>query len=513
MTQTPSLLTTRTLPTHLGAVRSPAPNPGILHLGLGNFHRAHQAVYTAAAMDSHGGDWGIIGVANRSRAIVDAMNAQEMLYTVMEISPSGTEFSVPAIHSEVLVGAEDPGLVVDRIASPSIKIVTITVTEHGYHLDPNTGRLNRSADILHDLSETSKPRTILGQLVRGLQARMTIDAPITVLSCDNLASNGVRLKDVVLEFAESTSQGIRLAQWIDECVSFPSSMVDRIVPATQDSHRSAITSSLGYRDQVPVPTEPFSMWAIEDDFRAGRPAWEHHGAIFTSEVDRYEEMKLRLLNGTHSLLAYSGALLGRQTIPDSVRDDQVKTAAANILRNEYLPSVRLPSGLDIDAYEAALFSRWSNTSLGHRTSQVGSDGSVKLPERVVVPALQFLERGEMPHLLALTIAAYSSCIAPIAGFDPGESATQMSDPARPLLNTLAASATSGQQMASALFKQGGVFPPSLGAQTDFVTRVGDFIDVIRLDGIDSALKLANECPAPNKVLPATSPSSAEMERS
>ena len=207
-------------------------------------------------------------------------------------------------------------------------------------------------------------------------------------------------------------------------------MVDRIVPATTDAYRAAAAAHLGATDAIPVPAEPFTMWVLEDRFAAGRPAWEHGGALFTDDVEPYELLKLRLLNGTHSLIAYLGALDGHATIAGACAQPFVADAARRVLFDEYLPSVTVPADVDLDGYVAQLFERWSNTALGHRTQQVGSDGSVKLGQRVPEPALLQLRAGRLPHHLALTVAAYLCCLAPPPGFDPGPHAAAMADPAR-----------------------------------------------------------------------------------
>ena len=207
-------------------------------------------------------------------------------------------------------------------------------------------------------------------------------------------------------------------------------MVDRIVPSTTAELRTRVSALLGATDDIPVPAEPFTMWAIEDRFAGGRPAWEAGGAVFTDEVGRYEQMKVRLLNGTHSLIAYLGALSGVGTIPEAIGLDGIESAARAVLRDEYEPSIEVPSGVDIRAYESELFERWANSALGHRTSQVGTDGSVKLRQRIPEPAMLAIRNGGMPHLIALTVAGYLSCLAPLPGFDPGPHAAAMTDGAR-----------------------------------------------------------------------------------
>ena len=471
-----------------------APSAGIVHLGLGNFHRAHEAVYTHAAIAAEGGDWGIIGVSSRSDEIPKAMHAQDMLYTVVEISPEGSRFSIPQVHRDAFVAADDPQRVISAIGDVGTKIVSLTVTENGYNYSPATGLLNgQDPSVQHDLAHRSTPRTPIGQIVRGLQQRAgTHGEPITVLSCDNLADNGHHTQRLVREFATMlpSNEAAEIVAWIDAYVSFPSSMVDRIVPATTDHYRDLVSAQCGYRDLIPVPAEPFSMWIMEDNFIAGRPAWEAGGAIFSNEVSAYEQLKVRLLNGTHSLIAYLGALSGAATIPQAVTQPQIETAARTVLRDEYLPSVSVPKGVDVQAYEEQLFSRWQNTALGHRTSQVGSDGSVKLRQRIPIPALQMLERGQMPHLLALTVAGYLSCIAPLNGFDPGVQAKAMEDPARKLLAGLASRAHSGQEFAEMVLRDNKLLGVRLAESTDFIKRTGALVDVIQGAGPFAAISEA-----------------------
>lgn len=467
------------------------PPAGVLHLGLGNFHRAHQAVYTAAALRSAGGDWGIVGVASRSRSVVDAMLAQDLLYSVAEISPQSTSLSIPAVHSDVFVAAEEPGRVVDGIAALNIRVVTLTVTENGYSYSPSTGHLDLADPrITADLG-ARPPLTTIGQLARGLQRRAAgSGAPLTILSCDNLSENGAHTERLVREFLAELprSEGAEALTFLDQAVTFPSSMVDRIVPATTAQLREAVAAQLGAWDEAPVPAEPFTMWAIEDRFAAGRPAWEAGGAVFTDEVGRYEQMKVRLLNGTHSLIAYLGALHGVATISEAIAIPDIEAAAVTVVRHEYEPSVTVPSGVDIRAYERQLFERWGNSALGHRTAQVGTDGSVKLRQRIPEPALISLDSGRMPQMIALTTAAYLSCIAPLPGFDPGPHARAMVDAARAPLTEIAASARNGGELARRAIADLHLFGQGLAERTEFITRVGELVDTIAHHGIAAALR-------------------------
>jgi fructuronate reductase len=467
---------------------------GIVHLGLGNFHRAHQAVHTALALDAQDGPWGILGVASRSSVVADALRDQDLRYAVVEIAPDRTRVVVPAVHTGALVAAREPDAVLDALAAPATRIVTLTVTEHGYTIDPRTGRLDLDHELVRADLAGGPPRTTLGLVVRGLQRRArTHAAPITVMSCDNLLGNGDTTARLVAEFVAAlpAAERAELEPYL-RGVAFPNSMVDRIVPATTDAYRAAVAERLGVRDEVPVPAEPFSMWAIEDAFAAGRPAWERGGALFTADVAPYELLKLRLLNGTHSLIAYLGALSGCDTIPRSIARPAIRAAAEQVLRADYLPTVPVPPDVDPETYIAQLHARWANSALGHRTRQVGSDGSVKLAQRVPEPALAHLAAGRMPHGLALTVAAYLCCIAPPAGFDAGRHAAAMSDPARARLAPLAALPT-GEFVARALGT--GLLGAELAEHAGFVARAAELVDVLRTHGVESAVAAAVPLPA------------------
>jgi fructuronate reductase len=464
---------------------------GIVHLGLGNFHRAHQAVYTRAALDATGGDWGIVGVSNRSTDVPAAMNAQDMRYTVVEISPQGQSYSVPAVHTEAFTAAAAPARVVTAIGAPQTRIVSLTVTENGYWYRPGTGELDSAAEpIRSDLRNPGEPTTAIGQIVRGLQERArTHGEPMTVLSCDNLAANGHHTQRLIEQFVGllPEREATETLAWIADRVTFPSTMVDRIVPATTDRYRELVAAECGYPDAIPVPAEPFSMWVLEDRFAAGRPAWEAGGAVFSDEVAKYEQLKVRLLNGTHSLIAYLGALSGVEGISDAVAIGTVESAARALMA-EYRPTVALPRGVDLGAYEEQLFSRWRNSALGHRVSQVGSDGSVKIAQRIPAAALELLDAGTVPHLLALTAAGYLSCLAPLAGFDPGPHAAAMKDPARARLHSAAAASRSGPELAQRVIGEQQLLGAELAERTVFVDRVGALVDVIRRHGVTAAIR-------------------------
>ncbi|MFE4058742.1 mannitol dehydrogenase family protein, partial [Streptomyces sp. NPDC059096] len=331
-----------------------APERGIVHLGLGNFHRAHQAVYTAEALRHTEGPWGITGVVTgptqRSRTVVEGMTAQDELYTVLTLGRDGSvRADVPGVHHAGLLGGDQAEAVVDAIGDAATRIVTLTVTEKGYTFTPSGGLDLDDPRVAADLTGTAAPRTPLGLLLRGLQRRVrTHAAPLTVLPCDNLMDNGSRTRRLLDEFASALPSGEReeLTAYLASSVSTPSTMVDRIAPATTDAHRALVTRHFGVRDTVPVPAEPYRLWVLQDDFRAGRPAWEKAGAVFTPEVAGYETMKLRLLNGAHSLLAYLGLLLGHPSVDRAVGDPGRGAGVRHPITREFLPSVEVADGVD-----------------------------------------------------------------------------------------------------------------------------------------------------------------------
>lgn len=375
---------------------------GIVHLGIGAFHRAHQAVFTQDAGDG----WGICGVSQRSRRVVDELAPQDGLYTVL-------------IRSEAQVDARVVGAVrelrfadASRIADPAVRVVTLTVTEKGYRYDPATGRLRLDdAGIRADLAG-APPRTVVGQLVGGLAARRDADAgPVAVVSCDNLAHNGRTLAGLVGEFVAALRDE-PLADWIASQVSFPSTVVDRIVPATTSEDRAEARRLIGLDDFGTVVTEPFKQWVIEDEFPGGRPAWEKAGALLTADVTPYELIKLRMLNGAHSALAYLGALTGCETIAEAM--SRFGEVPRRLMSEDVVPTLNVPDGFDIGAYEQQLLDRFANPALRHRTVQVAMDGSQKLPQRLLATVRARRAVGAEPRWAALAVAAWMRwvCVAP-----------------------------------------------------------------------------------------------------
>ncbi len=374
---------------------------GIVHLGIGAFHRAHQALFTEDAIAAAGGDWGICGVTQRGPAVVEQLAPQDGLYSVTARDGAGESTRVAGVVRELLWASAGPERLVERIGAPTTAVVTLTVTEKGYRHDPATGRLNRrDPDVAADLGDGGT-RTVLGQLAAGLRRRRDAGgAPLTIVSCDNLPANGRLLAGLMREFTDGDS----LQAWMERSVAFPSTMVDRIVPAPTARDRAAVAARLGLVDEGAVVTEPFAQWVIEDAFAAPRPAWERAGATLTGDVEPYERIKLRLLNGSHSTLAYLGALAGCELIADAVA--AFAPAARALMADDAAPTLTVPDGFDLAAYQAEVLARFANPALPYTTLQVASDGSQKLPQRLLAPALDRRRAGATPGMAALAVAAW-----------------------------------------------------------------------------------------------------------
>jgi len=392
------------------SVARPAYDPrsiavGILHLGLGAFHRAHQAVYTD---DVLGADprWGICGVSLKTPRAVDPLAEQDGLYTYLERTSDGVRARVIGALRETLFAGVARGPLIARFADPRITVVSSTVTEKGYCHDPATGALNEAhPDIAHDLAYPDAPESAIGIVVAGLAARRAAAAgPLTFVCCDNLPHNGRMVERLVNAFAQRREAA--LARWIEDHVSFPSTMVDRIVPATTEADIAEARRQLGLYDAAPVTAEPYAQWVIEDRFRAARPRWEDAGGRIVQDVAPFELMKLRLLNGSHSTLAYLGFLLGHEFVWQASRDPLIATLIERQMAEEVVPTLQRPPGVDLGAYCEELLARFGNAALPHKTRQIAMDGSQKLPQRLLAPVRDRLAAGAPLLHLPLAIAGW-----------------------------------------------------------------------------------------------------------
>ena len=445
--------------------------PRIVHLGLGAFFRAHGAVYTEDAE----GDWGIVGVSLQRPDQRDRLAPQDCLYTTLERDGAGTRARVIGSVLSVLVAPEDPAAVVAVLAAPMTSIVSLTVTEKGYCHDPATGRLNSShPDIVYDLAHPNAPRSAVGFIVAGLAVRRAIGLkPFVVVTCDNLPANGRLLAGLVRDFA--ALRDTALAEWIAMNVAFPSTMVDRIVPAVTPADLDDAQTAIGLSDAAPVSHEPFRQWVIEDRFLdAERPAWETAGAQIVADVTPFEHMKLRLLNGAHSALAYLGYLAGCETIFDAV-SDPVLSGFVLRLWDEILPVVPAPPDTDLRRYTEDLLVRFANPTVRHRTWQIAMDGSQKLPQRLLGTIRERLHAGLPIPSLALSVAGW---IRYVGGTDDMGQPIDVRDPLAVRLRALAA----GEDAVRRVLTVHEVFGTDLPAAPAFVGPVTEAYRRLRQHG-------------------------------
>lgn len=343
---------------------------GMVHFGIGAFHRAHQAAYTDAAMNTGERDWMITGVSLRSSAVADQLNPQGGLYTVTERSPEGAVYRIIGSVRNVLVAAKQRHAVIAAIASPATRIISFTITEKGYC---------RGADGALDI-EMAEQNSFYPLIAAGLRRRMADNAAgVTLLCCDNLSDNGRQLGLLFNQYLATCAPD--LITWVSENCTFPSTMVDRIVPAASESDRDKLMETAGYRDEGIVVTEAFSQWVIEDRFANGRPCWDDVGATFTEDVRPYETAKLRMLNGAHSALAYVGLARGFSHVHEAIADPELRTLVENLMIEEAAPTVATAPGQDLNNYAAQILCRFSNSALPHRLSQIAMDGSQKIEQR------------------------------------------------------------------------------------------------------------------------------------
>jgi fructuronate reductase len=423
------------------AVARPAYDParvtvGILHLGLGAFHRAHQAVYTDDVLGAEP-RWGICGVSLKTPRATEPLAAQDGLYTLLTRTSEGVAPRVIGSLRETIFAGAARAALVARFADPRIAVVTATVTEKGYCHDPATGTLNLAhPDIVHDLAHPDAPESAIGIVVAGLAARRAAGGePLTFVCCDNLPHNGRMVEGLVHAFAQRRDEA--LAHWIANNVTFPSTMVDRIVPATTDVDLADAQRLLGLHDAAPVQAEPFGQWIIEDRFAGPRPPWEAAGAQFVADVAPFELMKLRLLNGSHSTLAYLGWLMGHELVWQASSDPLLATLIERQMAEEIVPTLARPPGIDLAGYCADLMTRFRNRALPHRTQQIAMDGSQKLPQRLLGTVRDRLAANAPLVHLPLAVAGW---IRYASGTDEKGAAIVVQDPLAPAFRQIAAAA-------------------------------------------------------------------------
>lgn len=433
---------------------------GVVHLGIGAFHRAHQAAVFDAALAAGDLRWGVVGVSLRSAAVRDQLVPQDGLYTLVVRDGDGERAHVMGAVLTVLVAPEDPAAVVAAIAAADTHLVTLTVTEKGYKLDRAAGTLLMAdRDVAHDLAALDAPRTVPGLLVAGLAARRAAGlAPLTILSCDNLPHNGTLLRRAVLAMAQAHDAALH--DWIADAVAFPATMVDRIVPATTDADIAALAARIGVEDRAMVKAEPYIQWVVEDRFAGARPDLAALGVQLTDRVEPWETAKLRLLNGAHSGIAYLGGLAGIAFVHEFVALREGR-AFVEALWDEAAATLDPPAGLDLAAYRAALMARFANPALQHRTRQIAMDGSQKLPQRLLAPIALRRARGLASPALTLGVAAWMRWQG---GRDDAGAVFAVDDPLA--MVTTAAVRADPRATVDALLAIRAIVPPALAADAD-----------------------------------------------
>ncbi|MEL0551524.1 fructuronate reductase [Raoultella lignicola] len=443
----------------------------IVHLGFGAFHRAHQAVYADILAAEHGSDWGYteVNLIGGEQQIADLQH-QDLMYTVAEMSADAWTARVVGVVKQAM-HAEVDGLesVLAKLCEPQVAIVSLTITEKGYCHSPATGELQLVHPLIAaDIRNPHQPKSAPGVVVEALARRKAAGLPaFSVMSCDNMPENGHVMRNVVCALAGAIDG--ELAAWIAEHVTFPSTMVDRIVPAVTADTLDKIEQLTGVRDPAGVACEPFRQWVIEDNFVAGRPQWEKAGAELVADVVPFEEMKLRMLNGSHSFLAYLGYLAGYQHINDCMQDEHYRRAARALMLNEQAPTLKV-QGVDLQRYAGLLIDRYSNPALKHRTWQIAMDGSQKLPQRMLDSVRWHLAQGSDFTLLAMGVAGWMRYVG---GVDEQGQAIEICDPLLPVIQQVVQNSVEGPERVKALLGIDAIFGRDLPQEGRFVDAVTD----------------------------------------
>ncbi|BDS05021.1 mannitol 2-dehydrogenase [Oceaniferula spumae] len=383
---------------------------GIVHIGVGGFHRSHEAYYTDELMQQTGQThWGICGVGLRDadRKIADILKRQDYLYTLIVKHPDGKiENRVIGSLTDFMLGCDDPGAVIDKMASETTKIVSLTITEGGYNFNPSTGQFDfKNPDVKHDLANPLSPRTVFGYLTEALRRRRAAGGPaFTVQSCDNIQHNGDMTRKMLLSFVGK--QDPDLADWIEQNVQFPNAMVDRITPVTTPADIEYLEHEIGIKDEWPVTCEPFCQWVIEDRFSDDRPEWEKVGAQFVPDVTPYEKMKIRLLNAGHSVLGLLGSVHGYGTIDECVSDPLFATYLRRFMDFEATPVLGTVEGIDLDEYKDSLIDRFGNPNIKDNLARICLESSSKLPKFLIPTITENLEQGGSIEYATLVIVAW-----------------------------------------------------------------------------------------------------------
>jgi mannitol 2-dehydrogenase len=473
-------------PIALPAYRVDTTQQGIVHIGVGGFHRAHQAYYTEALMNQGEAlDWSICGVGLRGadRAMRDALAEQDYLYTLVELGDdTGNAVQVVGAISGMLLAEDSPQALIDKLADPAIRIVSLTITEGGYCMDDSSGEfLTELPDIQHDLAHPEAPRSVFGFLCAALARRRAAGTPaFTLMSCDNLPHNGAVTRKALLSFANLADP--ELAAWIQANVSFPNAMVDRITPMTSDAHRQQLAERHGIEDAWPVVCEPFAQWVLEDKFVNGRPAWEKVGVQFTDDVTPYEEMKIKLLNGGHMALTYLGFLKGYRFVHEAMNDPLLRRYVRAFMDLDVTPQLAPVPGIDLKFYKDTLIERFCNQAIADQLERICSDGSSKLPKFIVPTLNRLLEDGAALERGALVVAAWALYLK---GVDENGEQYRIVDPRAEHCQALI---DDDQQLTARVLGEETIFGNALAASPAFVAAFERNLESLRSQGVSATLR-------------------------
>ena len=444
----------------------------IVHLGFGAFHRAHQALYTSELANKSVSDWGICEVnLFGGEALVEQLRSQKHLYSVMEKGALSSQVKI----SGAVINSLHPDLdgiqpILDKMSEPQVTVVTMTITEKGYCADISSGKLDFNNELIkHDINDPQHPRSAVGYLVEALRLRKQLGLPaFTVLSCDNLQNNGHLTHQAVSDYAQKID--MELAEWIEANATFPCSMVDRISPAITDEEHQEMSLLLGVDDPCGVVCEPFRQWFIEDNFVGDKPQWDKVGAQFVPDVIPFEQMKLRMLNGSHSFLAYLGYLGGYDFISQTMADTNYRQATLELMANEQSTTLNMPAdaNVDIEKYAAQLIERFSNPNLKHRTWQIAMDGSQKLPARFCESLLLLRKQNKSCKWLTLGVAAWMKYVSQK---DENGHAIDVKDPLLQDIADIYAQKLTAPETVKALLKINTIFSDELRQDKTLIEQI------------------------------------------
>jgi len=460
----------------------------IVHIGFGAFHRAHQALYTDETLEKKPSNWGICEVnLFGGEALIQQLREQNHRYLVAEKGSDETVIKMVNSITESLHPALDgQESILEKMAESQVAIVSMTITEKGYCIDPASGHLDKNNPLIqHDLQSPHKPNSAIGYIVEALARRKQRGLKaFTVMSCDNVQENGHIAQAAILDFSALINP--ELAVWIKENATFPCTMVDRIVPAATEETLNEIALLAGKKDLCAIACEPFRQWVIEDNFVAGRPDWNIAGAEFVKDVIPYEEMKLRMLNGSHSFLAYLGYLGNYQHISDTMINDDYRHAALELMIAEQSTTLNMPKGTDLEAYAQHLIDRFSNPSLKHQTYQIATDGSQKLPPRFCESLRHHRKLNNMPQGLTLGIAAW---MVYVGGKDESGQPIVVNDPLQTTFADISKQFNTPQATVQALLSIDSIFTRDLAEDKLLVETLTQYYELIIENGARKTLSI------------------------